>query len=140
MQTKASSRCRRKPPVAKSCRRSTEMRYQQYVVNTVEVESDLSQQDASKVSEFSQDVKHLEENDNANENQFQKVGRDVARQLQHSNLQDSGSSVDKVARHRCARRSRPEEKQVARGQGSRNCGAGRDEHSERKGGWSEATG
>ena len=40
----------------------------------------------------------LQENDNANENQFQEMGRDVARQLQHSNLQARGSSLDEVAR------------------------------------------
>ena len=85
------------------------MRHQQYVVNTVEVEADQSQQDASKVSELSQDVKHVQENDNANEDRFQEVGHDVARQLQHSNLQDSGSSVEKVARQRCARRPRKRE-------------------------------
>ena len=75
----------------------------------------------------------LQENDNTIENQFQEVGRDVARQLQHSNLQASGSNLDKVARQRCARRPRPEDKQVARGQGARNRGTGRDEHPERMG-------
>ena len=73
------------------------MRHQQYIVNTVEVETDQSQQDASKLSELKQDVKHLQENDHANENQFQVVGRDVAPQLQHNNLHASGSSLDKVA-------------------------------------------
>ena len=41
-------------------------------------------------------MKQLQENDIANENQFQEVGRDLARQLQHSNLNASGSSLDKV--------------------------------------------
>ena len=132
LQTKDSPRSRHMPNVTKSCRISTAMRHQQYVVSAVEVETDQCQQDASKVSE----------DDNANENQFQEVRRDVARQLQHSNLQAGGSSLDKVAPQQCARRSRPEDKQVARGQGARNRGTGRDEHPERKGGWnsrSEAT-
>ena len=59
----------------------------------------------------------------------------MARQLQHRNLQASGSNLDEVARQRCARRPRPEDKQVARGQGARNRGTGRDEHPERKGDW-----
>ena len=132
VQTKDSPTSRHKPTVKKSCWRFTAMRHQQYVVYTVEVEADQSQQDASEVSELRQDVKHLQENDNANEKQFHEVGRDVARQLQHSNLQASGSNLDKVARQRCARRPRPEDKQVARGQSAQNRGSGRDEHPERQ--------
>ena len=49
------------------------MRHQQYVVNTVEVETIQTQPDASEVSELTQEVKHLQENDNANESQFQEV-------------------------------------------------------------------
>ena len=49
-------------------------------MNTVEVETDQGQPDASKVSEVRQDVKHLQENENANENQFLEVGPDVERQ------------------------------------------------------------
>ena len=64
------------------------MRHQQYVVNTVEVETDQCQQDASKVSELRQDVKHLQEKDNAKENQVQEVGRDVARRSRRSKARD----------------------------------------------------
>ena len=55
----------------------------------------------------------------------------------------AGSSLDKVAPQRNARRSRPEDLQVARGRGAFNRAIGGDEHPERKGGWnsrSEATG
>ena len=110
---KDSPRSRHKPTVTQSCRRSTAMMHQQSVVYTVEVETDQSQPEVLKVSEMRQDVTHLQESDNANENQFQEVGRCVARQLQHSNLHASGSSLDKVAPQRCARKSRPEDKQVA---------------------------
>ena len=69
--------------------------------------------------------------------------RHVAQQQQHSTLQMNHTSLDMVARQRCAKRARPENEQVARGQGPEDSKTGRDEHPERKGGWnsrSEATG
>ena len=42
-------------------------------------------------------------------------GLDVAKQLQHSILQINHTSLDMVARQRCAKRARPEHEQVARG-------------------------
>ena len=62
-------------------------------------------------------------------NKVQETGRDVAKRLQHSSLRAGHHSLDMFERQRCAKRARPENRQVARGWGAHDCGTGRDAHS-----------